>query len=401
MAQPQQLRQSDPVSPPAASGEPPNLPHTTSFHRRELPSPPAIAFSSEEGRQIFREALAEGYMEGYFLLAEQFRTQDEPAYCGLATLTMVLNALAVDPGRTWKGVWRWYNEGFLDCCRDLDSVQQHGIPFDELLCLAECHGLSVTAKTPQQPALQWRKGVTAATVLRQDAIALARGDSAQAIAEGARSPAEESRWTEAPPEWMMGAVVFESPDAKACCVQGTCNSSTAAASSTADPASAGGTVNATSPVVAQQPQDKKERRKSAEIVSPRGPEHARCSGSCADACAKKKADSLRRLRTEENFRREVREVCAAADAPMLLVSYSRKRLGQTGDGHFSPVGGYHAARDLVLLLDTARFKYPPHWVPLPLLYHAMRFLDEDTGRPRGWIGVDRTDKLEEIFAKTC
>ena len=42
-------------------------------------------------------------MECYFPLAEQFRTQDEPAFCGLSTLTMVLNALAVDPGRVWKG----------------------------------------------------------------------------------------------------------------------------------------------------------------------------------------------------------------------------------------------------------------------------------------------------------
>ncbi len=28
----------------------------------------------------------------------------------------------------------------------------------------------------------------------------------------------------------------------------------------------------------------------------------------------------------------------------------------TGDGHFSPIGGYHAGRDLALILDTARFK---------------------------------------------
>ena len=40
-----------------------------------------------------------------------------------------------------------------------------------------------------------------------------------------------------------------------------------------------------------------------------------------------------------------------------------RRLGQTGDGHFSPIGGYDAASDQVLLLDVARFKYPPHWVP--------------------------------------
>jgi hypothetical protein len=39
-----------------------------------------------------------------------------------------------------------------------------------------------------------------------------------------------------------------------------------------------------------------------------------------------------------------------------------------GDGHFSPVGGYSEAEDMVLILDTARFKYPPHWVPLEMLY---------------------------------
>jgi glutathione gamma-glutamylcysteinyltransferase len=69
----------------------------------------------------------------------------------------------------------------------------------------------------------------------------------------------------------------------------------------------------------------------------------------------------------------------------LVVSYSRASLGQTGDGHFSPIGGYHAAQDLVLLLDVARFKYPPHWVALPLLWQAMQALDTYTGLPRGYI----------------
>jgi len=41
---------------------------------------------------------------------------------------------------------------------------------------------------------------------------------------------------------------------------------------------------------------------------------------------------------------------------LLIVSYSRKVLGQTGDGHFSPIGGYHKSRDLVLIMDVARFK---------------------------------------------
>ena len=34
--------------------------------------------------------------------------QDEPAYCGLASLAMTLNTLNIDPRRTWKGPWRWW-----------------------------------------------------------------------------------------------------------------------------------------------------------------------------------------------------------------------------------------------------------------------------------------------------
>ena len=41
--------------------------------------------------------------------------------------------------------------------------------------------------------------------------------------------------------------------------------------------------------------------------------------------------------------------------------------------------GYHPERDLVLILDTARFKYPPHWVPLSMLHTAMQRHDKDTG----------------------
>ena len=52
-------------------------------------------------------------MECYFPLAEQFRTQDEPAFCGLSTLVVLLNTLRIDPGRVWKGVWRWYSESMV------------------------------------------------------------------------------------------------------------------------------------------------------------------------------------------------------------------------------------------------------------------------------------------------
>lgn len=81
----------------------------------------------------------------------------------------------------------------------------------------------------------------------------------------------------------------------------------------------------------------------------------------------------------------------------MIVSYSRKTMLQTGDGHFSPVGGYHAARDLVLILDTARFKYPPHWVPLPLLHEAMAAHDPVTQQPRGLLLVRPSQRPNSVL----
>lgn len=54
-------------------------------------------------QQLFIEAIQRGTMEGFYKLISYFQTQSEPAYCGLASLSMVLNALAIDPGRKWKG----------------------------------------------------------------------------------------------------------------------------------------------------------------------------------------------------------------------------------------------------------------------------------------------------------
>ena len=72
-------------------------------------------------------------------------------------------------------------------------------------------------------------------------------------------------------------------------------------------------------------------------------------------------------------------------------------MGQTGEGHFSPIGGYHAERDLLLILDVARFKYPPHWVPLPLLWDALQPIDLVTGKARGYILLSKADTGNQTF----
>ncbi|KAE8767612.1 Glutathione gamma-glutamylcysteinyltransferase 1 [Hordeum vulgare] len=77
------------------------------------PSPPAVEFESAEGKRLFAEELQGGTMEGFFNLISYFDTQSEPPFSGLASLSIVLNALTIDPGRPWKGPWRWFDESML------------------------------------------------------------------------------------------------------------------------------------------------------------------------------------------------------------------------------------------------------------------------------------------------
>jgi glutathione gamma-glutamylcysteinyltransferase len=94
-------------------------------------------------------------------------------------------------------------------------------------------------------------------------------------------------------------------------------------------------------------------------------------------------------------------VTAANGSSIVIASYDRAAMGQTGGGHFSPIGGYHAARDLVLILDVARFKYPPHWVPAEQLWRAMHAPDPATGQARGWITLCCQDQGSSPGLDTC
>lgn len=58
-------------------------------------------------------------------------------------------------------------------------------------------------------------------------------------------------------------------------------------------------------------------------------------------------------------------------------------------GHFSPIGAYDAARDLVLTLDVYKKDYEPMWAPLPRLAKAMATRSVRTGEPRGYAVVSR------------
>nr|VDD24972.1 unnamed protein product [Brassica oleracea] len=228
---------------------------TAGLYRRSLPSPPAIDFSSAEGKKIFSEALQKGTMEGFFRLISYFQTQSEPAYCGLASLSVVLNALSIDPGRKWKGPWRWFDESMLDCCEPLEVVKAKGISFGKVVCLAHCTGAKVEAFRTNQTTIA-------------------------------------------------------------------------------------------------------------------------------------------------DFRNFVIK-CSSSENCHLISSYDRGVFKQTGSGHFSPIGGYNAERDMALILDVARFKYPPHWVPLKLLWEAMDSIDQSTGKRRGFMLISRPHREPGLLYTLC
>lgn len=56
-------------------------------------------------------------------------------------------------------------------------------------------------------------------------------------------------------------------------------------------------------------------------------------------------------------------------------------------GHYSPLAAYHEGTDRFLMLDVARYKYPPAWIEAPELYGAMRATDFDSGKSRGFVQV--------------
>lgn len=61
----------------------------------------------------------------------------------------------------------------------------------------------------------------------------------------------------------------------------------------------------------------------------------------------------------------------------VLLNYDRGGIGQgpMGHGHWSPIGAYDAATDSFLVMDVAKYKYPPVFVPTEALLHGAATLD--------------------------
>lgn len=72
----------------------------------------------------------------------------------------------------------------------------------------------------------------------------------------------------------------------------------------------------------------------------------------------------------------------------VLALYQRRELNQEGGGHWSPIAAYDAVSDSFLILDVARFKYPPVWIDASKFIHAMQTANI-YNKSRGFIIIEK------------
>ena len=93
--------------------------------------------------------------------------------------------------------------------------------------------------------------------------------------------------------------------------------------------------------------------------------------------------------TLADFREHARDALAAGNR-YVIVNYLRKALGQQIGGHISPLAAYDEKQDRFLIMDVARYKYPPVWVAAADLYGAMNTPDVvNGGKTRGYVLVSK------------
>ena len=98
------------------------------------------------------------------------------------------------------------------------------------------------------------------------------------------------------------------------------------------------------------------------------------------------------------FRSSAREHLGREDQAV-IVNYLRKAIGQERGGHISPLGAYDAETDRFLILDVARYKYPPVWVKADELFAAMDTTDADNqDKTRGYVLVRKAAAIPAASA---
>lgn len=91
---------------------------------------------------------------------------------------------------------------------------------------------------------------------------------------------------------------------------------------------------------------------------------------------------------EEELRTLLRKALGD-DGQFVLANYFRANLGQVGGGHWSALAAFDAQSDSVLILDVAKYKYPPVWVGISTLRQAIVTLDTTSNKARGLVVVSK------------
>ena len=91
----------------------------------------------------------------------------------------------------------------------------------------------------------------------------------------------------------------------------------------------------------------------------------------------------------ENELRTLLKNTLVNDGQYVLANYLRAILGQVGGGHWSVLAAYEAQSDRVLILDVAKYKYPPVWVSISMLRQAIATLDTASNQARGLVIVSK------------
>lgn len=90
--------------------------------------------------------------------------------------------------------------------------------------------------------------------------------------------------------------------------------------------------------------------------------------------------------TLDEFRQLIQKNLQEANN-FVLINYLRKTIQQQRGGHISPIAAYNEESDRFLILDVARYKYPPIWVKAEELWEAIKTTDSVSQKTRGFVLV--------------
>ena len=107
-----------------------------------------INYHSDESKKLFLESLQNNMANPFFELSDQFTTQTYGSYCGPTNISIILNAMGIDPNSILFRHWRWYNEKNIHAC-SLESVHDHGMPITDMKFIFEKNNVRTILYRPR------------------------------------------------------------------------------------------------------------------------------------------------------------------------------------------------------------------------------------------------------------